>query len=278
MGAVAPDAGTLRIGSPRPVASGIRVSLRSAGDRLWWTVLPLLAGAAVWEVAGRTLGYTFLPPFSSVVRTTVSMIMGGEILGDLAASLAGLVVGYVLAAALGIAVGFLMARYRRIEHLLDVYLYAFLAAPKIVLVPVLMAIFGVNRTVQAAVVFLSAFFIIVANTMSAFRTVDASYVEMARSFGASDTQLLRRVLFPGALPLTMAGLRLGMGRAVKGMINGEMFIAIFGLGALLRRYGGRFDAERVFAILLVVVAVALFCYSLVYAAERRMSRWMELAS
>jgi NitT/TauT family transport system permease protein len=232
-------------------------------------------GAAIWELAGRLLQISFLPPLSSVLGTAWNLIASGQILGDLTSSLLGLAVGYVLAAAGGVALGFAMGRYRKVEYLFDLYINALLAAPKIIFIPVLFAFFGVSHAVQIAVVFLSAFFNIVVNTMSALRTVDASYVEMAQSFGASEFQLLSRVLLPGALPLTMAGLRLGMGRAVKGMINGEMFIAVFGLGGLLRTYGSRFDAEKVFAILLVVIVVALVCTSAVQFVEGRVTRWIE---
>jgi NitT/TauT family transport system permease protein len=62
------------------------------------------------------------------------------------------------------------------------------------------------------------------------------------------------------------------------MINGEMFITLFGLGALLRTYGGRFDAEKVFAILLVVVAVALVCNYIVQSIEQRLTRWADSKS
>ena len=239
------------------------------------TVFALGAGIVLWELAGRLLQFNFLPPFSRVLGTTFSMIQKGQILPPLAASLAALAAGYGLAVSLGIGLGLLMGRYRKIEYIFDPYINLFLATPKIALVPILFALFGVHRSVQVAVVFLSAFFIIVVNTMSAVRTVDATYVEMARSFGARESQLFWKVLLPGSLPLTMAGVRLGMGRAVKGMINGEMFIALFGLGALLRKYGSRFDAERVFAILLVVVAVALVCTSLVRVVERRLTYWTE---
>ena len=227
---------------------------------------------------GRVWQISFLPPFSNVVGAAVGLIASGQILGNLATSLLGLFAGYALAAVCGVGLGVLMGRYRKVEHLFDVYINAFLAAPKIAFIPVLFALFGVSRTVQVAVVFLSAFFIIVINTMSAIRSVDTTYIEMARSFGAREHQLFWQVLIPGAVPLTMAGLRLGMGRAVKGMINGEMFIAVFGLGGLLRTYGSRFDAEKVFAILLVVIAVALVCSALVEAAERRLTYWMELDS
>jgi NitT/TauT family transport system permease protein len=126
-----------------------------------------------------------------------------------------------------------------------------------------------------SIVFLSAVLIIVVSTKSGIRNVDKGCVEMAQAFGANERQIFWRVLLPGALPLTMAGLRLGMVRAVKGMISGEMFIALLGLGALLRRHGNRFESERVFAILLVVVGVALACSAIVGTIERRIVGWTD---
>src|SRR5574341_1412254 len=168
------------------------------------------------------------------------MIAGGEILGYLATSLVALLAGYALAVALGVALGGLMGRYRPIEYLLGLYVNVLLATPNIAMVPVLYTIFGFSRTIQIAIVFIAAFPIVAINTMSAIRNVDATYIEMARSFGARERQLFWKILIPGGMPLMMAGLRLGMGRAIKGMITGEMFIALFGLGGLLRFYGNRF--------------------------------------
>jgi NitT/TauT family transport system permease protein len=168
-----------------------------------------------------------------------------------------------------------MGRYRTVEFVLASYLNAFLATPKIVLLPVLYSFFGLSRLVQIAVIFLSAFFVIVLNTLRGIQTVEPIYVEMARACGATERQLFFKVLLPGALPLMMAGLRLAIGHAVKGMVTGEMFITVFGMGALLRTYGGRFDAEKVFAILLVVIIVGLVCSSSVQLLERRLTHWMD---
>jgi NitT/TauT family transport system permease protein len=275
MATTATNANSINLTGTRAIASRLERVTRSAGPTRA-SAVSLLAGLAVWELGGRLLHYSFLPPFSDVLGASAELIASGQILPDLAVSLAGLAAGYGLAAGLGVALGLLMGRYRKVEYLFDVYLNGFLAAPKIVFIPILFAFFGVGRPTQVAVIFLSAFFVIVANTMSAVRLVDPTYVEMARSFGAQERQLIWRVLIPGALPLTLAGLRLGMGRAVKGMINGEMFIAVFGLGGLLRTYGSRFDAVHVFAVLLVVIAVALACSSVVQAFERHATRWTEL--
>ena len=117
-------------------------------------------------------------------------------------------------------------------------------------------------------------FVIVINTATAIRTVDPSLVEMARSFGCRERQIFARILLPASLPLVFAGIRLGMGRAVKGMINGEMLIAFVGLGALAQRYGAQFDAAKVFAIAMVVLIIGLVMNWLVQLLDHRFTSWV----
>lgn len=236
-------------------------------------LLSLLIGALLWEAAARTFHWSFFPPLSTVLRTLYSLIARGLILANLARSLGSLAIGYGLAVVVGISVGLLMGRYRLVQAALEPMVHAFLATPKIAFVPVVFALFGLSRATQVVVVFLNAVFIIAINAMAGIRGVSTASVEMARSFGASPARVFWRVLLPGSMPLTMGGLRLGMGQAVKGMITGEMWIAYFGLGALLRTYGGRFDSAGVFAVLLVVVVVALLCTAVVEAVERRLTAW-----
>jgi NitT/TauT family transport system permease protein len=97
---------------------------------------------------------------------------------------------------------------------------------------------------------------------------------MAKSYGAREHDIVFRVIAPASLPLVFAGIQLGVGRAVKGMVNGELFIALVGLGALSRRYGGRFDAPTVYAIVLVLLALALVLNLIVRLLDRRFTRWL----
>ncbi|TAK27174.1 MAG: ABC transporter permease [Chloroflexota bacterium] len=253
-------------------------SLHRGGSHALGSAASLVCGMLVWELAGRLLDFGFLPPFSEVIRATWRLTLSGEIPLYLSTSLVSLAAGYVLAVGLGVSVGLLMGRFRTVEYLLDPCFSAFLAAPSLVYVPILFALFGASRLTQVSVVFIYAFFIVATNTMSGIRTVERAYVEMARSFGASELTLWHKVLLPGALPLITAGLHLGLGRGVKGMINGEMLIAFTGLGALLRRYGGRFDAAGVFGILIVVVGVALIGDFLLRRVERRLVCWPDLTA
>jgi NitT/TauT family transport system permease protein len=109
-------------------------------------------------------------------------------------------------------------------------------------------------------------------TRSGLATIDPSLVEMARSFGASEPQIVRRVLLPGALPAVVAGLQLGIARAIRSLINVEMLTGTAGLGALLRRYGARFDAASVYGLLIVLVALALAGNEIVRLTHRRVDR------
>ena len=98
---------------------------------------------------------------------------------------------------------------------------------------------------------------------------------MARSFGCNERQIMLRILLPAALPLVFAGIRLGMGRAVKGMINGEMFIALMGLGALAQRYGSQFQSAKVFALTIVILIIALLGNWIVQVSENKLTSWVQ---
>jgi NitT/TauT family transport system permease protein len=252
-----------------------QVLRRGISRRAATQVVAIVLGLIVWEVAARLADFRFLPPFTAVVRASLELLRQGVILENLAISLASLVIGYGTAATLGVALGALMGRYRKVEYFFDIYLSAFLASPTLIWVPVLFALFGVSRASQVCLIFLYAFWLIVANTLTGIRTVDKALIEMARSFVATDRQLFWKVMLPGALPLTMAGLRIGMGRAIKGMINGEMFIALIGLGALIKRYGTQFRVDYVLGILLFVVVVALILSNLVQMVDKRLTRWAD---
>jgi ABC-type nitrate/sulfonate/bicarbonate transport system permease component len=257
--------------SPRPVAPP-----RSRRSRVSVPVgaLSLLGGAVLWEIVARIWDVSFFPPLSAVLRRLGKMIADGEILGSLGNSLLNLLIGAVISVVVGVGVGLLMGAYKKVEQALDVYIYALLTAPSLVFAPIFFSIFGLGRASIVAVVVMYATFIIVINTASAIRSVPVSLIEMGRSFCASDWQVFRRIVIPAAMPLIMAGLRLGMGRAVKGMINGEMFIAAVGLGALVMDAGRRFDAETILAVLLVIIAVAVATMQLVQLIDRRVTRWL----
>lgn len=239
------------------------------------TVLALLGGILAWEIVGRMAQFVFLPPFSVALQATWRMTLSGEIPGNIVASLTALLAGYVMAVLVAVPVGLFMGRYRLADYVLGPFVTVLLATPSILFVPVLFSLFGTSRLTQVSLVFIYVFAIVLVNARSGIQMVEASHVDMARTYGASERQIFRHILLPGAMPMIMAGLRMGMGRGVRAMINGEMLIVLVGMGALLRQYGNRFDAASVYGLLIVIIAIALVCTSAVQWIERRVTRWID---
>jgi NitT/TauT family transport system permease protein len=233
-------------------------------------VLPVLA---VWELVGRAGVSPALPPLSRVAAAGAALAARGQLWQDGLRTLAALAVGFALAAACGLALGVLMGRSRTVDAVCGLYVDLFQSTPAAAKVPVLVLLFGLGRASIVATVFLFAFFVITVNTYAGVRTASPRLVEMARSFGAGEAVLLRRVILPAALPMIFAGLRLGIGRAVNGAVLGEMLISIVGIGGLLMYYGGAFRADVVLALVLLVVAVAGVLMGAVGTLERRVVRW-----
>lgn len=238
------------------------------------TVIALASGVLVWEVVARAWNVAFFPPFSAVVVRLVELTLAGKILESLLGSLTNLVIGFTISVVFGVGIGMLMGAYRKVEMALDVYVYAMLTAPSLVFAPIFFAIFGLGRASILGVVIMYSIFIIIINTVAAIRTVPIGLIEMGRSYCASERQLFIKIILPAALPMIFAGLRLGMGRAVKGTINGEMFITAVGLGAVVITAGRRFDAAAVLAVLLVIIIVALVGVKAIQLIDARMTSWL----
>lgn len=242
------------------------------------SVVSLAIGAVAWEIVGRLANVPFLPPLSEVLVTLAEMIRDGDIVGNLAISLSNLAVGFGVSLAAGIIIGTAMGRYRRVNAALGIYVYALLTAPSLVFAPIFFSVLGSGQASIVAVVFMYSAFIMIINTAAAVQGVSTSLVEMGQSYGANEWQTVTRIILPAALPMIFAGIRLGMGRAVTGMINGEMFIAVTGLGRIVTQAGKSFDGAAVLAILIVIIVVALAAVALVQFVDQRLTAWVPSTS
>jgi NitT/TauT family transport system permease protein len=249
---------------------------RATGPSGWQTGASLGLGALAWEALARADVRFPFPALSTVAGTALDLATDGALFTALGASLVSLACGFVAALVLGVGLGMAIGRSRTVEHLVDVYLDAVMSAPTLIYVPVFFALFGVSRASQVAVVFAYAFFVIVETTATGARATDQRLIDMARAFGASRRQVFRSVVLPAAAPFVLTGISLGVTRAVKGMVVGEMVIALTGLGAMLRTRGARFDLEGVLALLLVIVVVSVLCNAAVDATGRRLLRRVRL--
>lgn len=235
--------------------------------------LSVIAVALIWEGVGRSKNAYLFPPLSSILRAWVELFLSGELLRALLVSFQALILGFLLSAGLGVPLGLLMGRYRRLESFLDLYMTALLAVPMITFIPLLIIALGLGLHSRVWIVFLFAFVYIAINTAAGVRNVDPTLIEMARSFGAQERELFLKLILPAALPMIMAGLRLGMGRAVLGMVTGEMVLAVVGFGAMLMSFGASFETPALFATILTIVILAVSLLGLIQSLDRRLSPW-----
>jgi ABC-type nitrate/sulfonate/bicarbonate transport system permease component len=241
--------------------------------RISVNVLSIVTLAVLWEIAGRMMDTTLIPPLSKIASAWLRLLMNGKLLENLVTSLWTLAVGFFLAVILGVIIGVLMGRFRAVEHFLDLYINALMSAPMTAFVPLLIMWFGLGVESRIAVVFLFAFFVIVINTMTGVKQVDRIFVEMARSFGARELEVFFKVVLPAAMPAIMAGVSIGMGRAVKGIVTAEMLLTLTGIGGMIMQYGSAFATDALFAVILTILMVAMIAMKLVKIVDRRLTGW-----
>src|SRR3972149_696215 len=171
----------------------------------------------LWEIFGRRINPLFMSYPSAIAGALVELLLAGEIQRQAAGSLQVFAVGLSGALILGIVVGLLMGRYRLAEYLLDPYVYALDATPRVALIPLLLLWFGLGAPAKIAVVFLSGIFPVLMNTFSGVRTVSGGLVGGGPAYGGGERQVFTKIIIPAALPFIMAGVRLVVGRAVIGI-------------------------------------------------------------
>jgi NitT/TauT family transport system permease protein len=229
----------------------------------------LLIWFVVWELIGRAKLSMIVPPFSSVIAAGVTIVPTGKFSAAVAISLRSFAIGMALALAVGIPVGVLMARVESLGKILGAWVNIFVSAPISALVPILMAVIGIGETTVVVTVFLFAVFVIILDTVVGVKQADRSLVEMARSFGARRDQIYTKVLILSALPEILAGLRLGAIRGVKGVVIGQLLIAIIGVGELFELYSQHFLMEEFWALVVIVFMFAFAVSEAIAFLERR---------
>jgi ABC-type nitrate/sulfonate/bicarbonate transport system permease component len=210
---------------------------------------------------------------SRIVTTGYQMFAEGSIYYDMEVSGYEFVVGYGMAILIGVPIGALMGWYGRVNAVLEPFVSALYAMPRIALLPLIMIWFGIGFASKIAIVFLGAIFPILVNTITGMRTLDANFIKVARSFGSNDRQMFLTVALPSSVPLLLTGLRLGLGHALVGIVVGEMYGATRGLGYIIAVAGARFQTDKVMVGILIIAAAGVSLTQLLKLVERRFERW-----
>ena len=231
----------------------------------------LVLWGLLWEVVGQ-MGLTFfLPLLSQVIVTLFEIIGTPPFLKALWETGYAFFMGVFFAIVIGIPVGILMGKSRFLDELLLPWVNIFVSAPLTALVPVLMVLFGFGLTSIIITTALFAIWIIILNARAGVRQINRSLVEMARSFGASPLDAFAKIYFWAALPEILGGVRIGVIRAVKGVIIGQLLISIVGFGALFELYASNFLMGHFWAVLIILFALAFSISEFLGYLERKVA-------
>ena len=229
----------------------------------------LLLWGLLWEIVGRLDVTFFIPPLSEVFLTLFSIIGTPAFVKAISETAYAFVVGVTSAIVIGVPVGILMGKSRLLDELLLPWVNIFLSAPLTALVPVLMVLFGFGMKSIIIITTLFAVWIIILNSRAGVMQINRSLVEMAHCFGASPMDAFTKIYFWAALPEILGGVRIGVIRAVKGVIIGQLLISIVGFGALFELYSANFLMGHFWAVLIVLFALAFTISEFLAYLERR---------
>ena len=244
-----------------------------------WRVQPRLVRVAsvvvlvgAWELAGRAsprwasypweIGVAFIDNLDRIIPAFVETF---KAVG----------VGYTLSVIGGVLVGFGMARIRVVKVALDPYVAALYSTPRITLIPLAILLIGIGFNLRVLMSVLASIFPIIINTYAAVNSVSQELEETARSFTASRWDITRTVLIPGAIPGIFVGMRVGIIRALVGVIVAEMTAGAAGVGALLLTFGRYFQSEKLFGPVLLLGLVSIILTRSLLFAERKLTPWQE---
>ena len=212
----------------------------------------------LWIYVGRTtlVNPIFVPPFERVVEEFVRIIVSGEVFAHLAVTLTELAVAYGIASALGLTVGYAIGRSRFAVAVFEPLLAGLYAVPLVIFLPLFILILGLGSESKMAFGATLAFFPIVLNTIGGVSQVDSFLVTVARSLGATDAQMFKRVFLPAALPVIITGIRIGFILGFLAILGAEMIASFAGLGNQIVRLAEGMRMPQMFAYVLFVILIA----------------------
>lgn len=225
--------------------------------------------ASDWGLLNPTIGSS--PKL--IAQAFVAEWQSGDLLADLRVSMGEFAAGFLLALVFGVALGIAMGMSRILEYAVDPFIWFLYSSPLIALYPVIVVWLGFGTTTVIAVSFLLTVVSVVVNTLAGVRSVEPMLIRAVRAFGGGRRAIITKVILPASVPLIAAGARIGLGRALLGVVLGEMFSSNAGLGFRISYYAGRLRTADVFVALLLLIAIGLATDKIFKQIEARLQRW-----
>jgi NitT/TauT family transport system permease protein len=239
--------------------------------------ISIFAGLLIWEILARLLleNELLIPPPSSVLKSFWRLAVSGQLNKHFAATLLEFTYGFATATIVGIVVGYLMGMHRWFDEVMDPWIATLYSIPIITVVPLIIIWFGIGMVSKVIVVFKITAVAIILNTSAGIKNLDPIWLELAKSLRLSRWETTYKIRFPGALPYIITGMRLGVGRALLGVIVAELMAANAGLGYLLRDASETWDSPKLFVTVTLLAVIGLASFNLIKRLEQKIAPWRQ---
>ncbi len=215
----------------------------------------------------------FMSAPSLIFKAAVGLFSSGEIYHDLKISSIEFFWGYVLAVVVAVPFGILTGWYKRLSYVFDPFVNAMNATPRVALLPLVIIWLGIGILSKVGIIFLGAVFPMLINARDGVKTTPLNLINAARSFGASEWQVFKSVVFPSTLPFLLTGLRIAVGRALVGVLVGELYAATAGIGFMITVAGATFQTDKVFVGVLIFAISGIVLTEILDRIEHRFDKW-----
>jgi NitT/TauT family transport system permease protein len=236
-------------------------------------VVSVLAFLLVWQLVGASIDPILLATPTRVAQAFWDLLTSGELAPAFGKAMVDLLLGFGLAIVVGLVIGTAMGRSPVVERLLNPYVNFFQATPLIALVPLVVIWFGVGLKARVAVTFMLAVWSIIINTASGVKETPASLIDVGRVYKLSRRQVILTIALPNAVPSIFAGLRIGLGKALIGMVIAQMEISVTGLGGLVVNYGNAFKTAYLLAAIVTASTVGVVAAAGLEVLRRWLFPW-----
>ncbi len=241
---------------------------------VFWQFLLGFAVLLAWQGAsGRLVDNFFISNPIDVATRLWDWIRNGSIFWHIWATVYATTLGFFIGAVGGAILGIWLGLSPFASRLLNPYLNALNALPKVALAPLFVLWFGLGIESKVALAAVLVLFLVFLNTYAGVREVDQDLIDGARLMRASRRQVIFKVVIPSAMSWVFAGLKISVPYALIGAVLGEMIAANRGLGYLVQYSGAQFDTAGVFAVLIVIALLAVALNYVVDVAQGRIERW-----
>lgn len=259
------------IEDPAAPRQGHNWGARLLASRDQWIVLAVLL--AIWQALSLTLGVYWVGSPLGVAQKLYAAALDGELLDHASYTMGEAIIGFILGGAPAIVLPFILRRMPFVTAVLDPFMVGGYGMPKLALAPLFVLWFGIGIESKIALITFTVFFIVYFATLGGIRALDTKLVQMAQICGASEADVARYVIFPGAVPHIFSGIRLAMPYAIGAAVVAELISSNRGLGYLVQFHSNNFDTTSVFVALVAVCIIVFLANWLVNSIERRLLKW-----